>query len=228
MRTPTVTALLVALVLAAPAAGSRPPRAAEAKAIRAAVAAFVAQPSSPAAKDNRVASISVSTLDPRYAAVRLVSRSAGPSELVLHAGLGTWWEVGFGSSLGCDTAPKAVLADLHVGCTPPDGVAWIANCGPLVSEPATLVLACADANYEVARLAWHGWGRATASATAVARANDCTPSCAAGRFHSYRVRVTATRLRACGRARIYTRLTLVYPGPRPAGIAKRDVHVLGC
>lgn len=228
MRRTVATALLVAFVVAAPAAGSRAPRAAEAKAIRAAVSGFVAQPGSPAAKDNRVASIAVSTLDPRYAAVRLVSKSAGPSELVLHSSLGAWWEVGFGSSLGCDSAPKAVLADLHVGCSPPDGVAWIDDCGPLVSEPSTLVLACADANYELTRLAWRGWGAATATATAVARANDCTPNCAAGHFHSYHVRVTATQLRACGRARYYARLVLDYPGARPAGIAKRDVHALGC
>ena len=71
-------------------------------------------------------------------------------------------------------------------------------------------------------------GSATATATATARANDCKPYCAAGHFHSYRVTLTADKLARCGLAPSYGRLTVVYAGLRPQGIAKRDVHVLGC
>lgn len=227
MRT-ALAALVLCLLLAGSAAAARKPSAAESKAIRSAVAGFIATPRSPAAKDNKVVSISVSTLDKRYASVRLDSKSAGPSDLVLHLSMGTWFEEQFGSSLDCTAAPKAVLADLKVGCTPPGATAWIWNCGPLVSAPASIVLTCADANYELASLRWRGWGRATATATGKAHANDCTPNCAAGHFHAYAVRVSATRLFACGKARAYERLTISYSGARPAGIAKRDVHALGC
>ena len=219
---------LLALVLAGSAAGMRQPTPGEAKAIRQAVAGFVAMPGSPAAKDAEIVSLAVSSLDRRYAAARLDSPTAGPSELVLHLSVGGWWEVGFGSSPNCDSAPKSVLADLKVGCSPPYGVAWINTCGPLVSAPTDLVLACADGNYELTKLAWRNWGRAAATARSVARANDCTPNCAAGHFHSYPVDVTATSLKTCGRARYYATLTIAYPGKRPAGIGARDVQHLRC
>ena len=227
MRT-ALAALVLCLLLAASAAAARKPTAAEGKAIRSAIAGYIAMPNSPAAKDNKVVSISVSSLDARYASARLNSKSAGPSDIVLHLSLGNWWVEQFGSSLNCAAAPKTVLADLKVGCTPPNATAWIWNCGPLESAPKTLVLACADGNYELASLRWHGWGNATARATGKARANDCNPYCAAGHFHSYAVTVTATKLSACGRARTYGRLLISYAGARPKGIGKRDVQTLGC
>jgi hypothetical protein len=220
--------LIAGLALAGTASAMRKPTGGEAKAIRLAVTGFIAMPNSPAAKNDKIVSIAVSTLDSRYAAVELSSPTVGRSVLVLHHSLGTWFEEDFGSSPGCDSAPKAVLADLRVGCSPPYATAWISNCGPLASAPRTLILACADANYSLASLTWHGWGRATATASGKARANDCTPNCAAGHFHSYPVTVTATQLRACGQARYYARLTIAYAGKRPAGIAKRDVHSLSC
>jgi hypothetical protein len=225
---PALVAIAVTLVVVGTAAGNRKPTTAEQRAIRQAFAGFVAQPNSPAAKDNRIVTIAVSSLDPRYAVARLNSRSAGPSELVLHRGGFGWWVVGFGSSVGCDSAPTSVMRDLKVGCSPPNGVAWINNCGPLVSAPPELVLACGDANYLLANLKWRGWGKPTATATGVARANTCTPNCAAGKFRSYRMTATASKLSTCGKARYYATLTIVYPGARPAGTAKRDVHTLGC
>ncbi|MGH2972157.1 MAG: hypothetical protein ACRDLE_08555 [Gaiellaceae bacterium] len=213
--------LVLTLGLAAPTPSQR-------HAIEQAFAGYVHMPNSPAAKDNRVVSISVSKLDPRYAAARLNSKSAGPSEMLFHSSHGTWWVVDFGSSFGCDAGPKSVLAELKIGCTPPPGLAWIDNCGPTVSKPSSLVLACADANYSLERIAWRGWGGSTATAKATARANDCKPYCAAGHFHTYPVTVTADKLTGCGLTPTYARLTIVYAGARPAGIAKRDVHVLGC
>lgn len=220
---------LVALVLlAGSAAAMRKPTGAEQKAIRQAVNGFIRMPNSPASPSNRIAAISVSTVDSRYAGVLLTSGSVGPSSMVLHRSFGTWWVVGFGSSLGCDTAPKSVLNDLKIGCMPPPGVAWISNCGPLVSKPADLILTCADANYGLSGLAWSGWGTGTATATGKAHANDCTPNCAAGHERTYRMTATASQLKTCGKARYYSRLTIVYPGARPAGIARRDAHTLPC
>ena len=218
----------VAVFCVGSASARRAPNGTERAAIAAAVKGYVHQPGSPAASDNKILSIGVSTLDRRYAVVRLNSASAGPSELLLHESHATWWVLELGSSLGCDTAPMSVLVDLRVGCMPPGSTAWIDACGPIVSAPKSLVLACADANYGLVRMHWHRWGKATATATGAVSANDCTPNCAAGRFHTYPVAVTADHLRACGRARTYDRLSIVYTGSRPQGMTRRDVHTLGC
>lgn len=216
------------MLLVGNAAAARKPTASESKAIRSAVAGFIATPNSPSAKDNKVASIRVSTLDARYAAVRLRSPTVGASVLVLHESMGSWWVEEFGSSLNCEAGPRAVLADVGVGCTPPGTNAWIWNCGPLVAQPKSIVLACADGNYELTSLHWRAWGRTTATASGEARANDCKPYCAAGHFHSYPVTVTVTKLVKCGSARTYDKLTITYSGARPKGIAKRDVQTLSC
>lgn len=228
MRRTSIAMLAAALLLTGTALAARAPRPAERSAIGAIFHGYVQQPRSPAARDNRIVTLRISSRDPRYAAARLMSKSAGPSDMVFHRGAFGWSVVGFGSSLGCDSAPKAVLDDLRVGCTPPQTTAWIANCGPLVSAPRSLILACADANYQLASLHWRGWGSARAAATGAARANDCTPYCAAGHFHSYRMTATADRLTRCGAAHYYARLTIVYAGPRPKGVPRRDVHALGC
>jgi hypothetical protein len=213
--------LVLSLGLAAPSAAQR-------HAIERAFTGYVHQPSSPAAKDNRIVTLSISRLDTHYAAARLNSKTAGPSDMLFHLNRGTWWVVEFGSSLGCDAAPKAVLNELKIGCSPPNGVAWIDNCGPPVSKPHSLVLACADANYSLERIVWRGWGTASPTGKATVRANDCKPYCAAGHFHTYPVTVTADKLTRCGLTPTYARLTIVYAGARPQGIAKRDVHALGC
>jgi hypothetical protein len=103
--------------------------------------------------------------------------------LLFHRSLGTWWEIAFGSSIGCNSAPKSVLTDLKIGCEPPAGVAWITTCGPLVTAPTLLLLACAHGNSELTKVTCHGWGQGDYQ-TATATANDCTPNCAAGHFTS--------------------------------------------
>jgi hypothetical protein len=221
-------AVTVVLVASAPAFAKHVPTAAQKAGVDSAFRAYLHMPHSPAAADNRILSLTVSSVDPRYASARLNSASAGPSDMVFHRSGPGWWVVGFGSSLGCNTAPKSVLADLSVGCTPPGSAAWINDCGPLENAPKTLVIACADANYSLGGLTWRRWGTGLSSATGTARANDCKPYCAAGHFHSFRVTVTADRLTRCGSAHIYARLTVIYAGARPAGIAKRDVHTVGC
>ncbi|MGH3048916.1 MAG: hypothetical protein ACRDLK_02080, partial [Gaiellaceae bacterium] len=102
MRKLVLTIVVLALVGAGSAAASRHPGAAEGKAIRASFSGYVHMPGSPAAKDNRILSLAVSTLDTRYAAARLNSKSAGPSEMVFHRSAFGWFVVAFGSSLGCD------------------------------------------------------------------------------------------------------------------------------
>jgi hypothetical protein len=221
-------AFLIALVLAAPAAAKRSPTKAESAALHTAFSGFLHMPNSPAAANDKIASIAVASVDKRYAALRLDSKTVGRATLVMHESLGSWWEVGFGSSLGCTTAPKVVLADLGVPCSPPDASAWISNCGPLASAPAELVIACGDGNYYLTGLHWRNWGTAAASATGTAHQNDCKPYCAAGHFHTYPVRVTATKRSRCGAAVYYARLALNYPGRRPPGQRAQTSDSLPC
>lgn len=106
--------------------------------------------------------------------------------------------------------------------------AYVSDCGTLVQHPKTLTLACADANYGLAKLAWTHWGGVTATATGVASANDCTPNCAAGHFHSYPVRVAATKLTRCRGKDVYLRLNVDYLAKRPAGLHKLDAWTYTC
>ena len=219
--------LAAAAILAAPAAARQPTRN-ERAAITSTVHAYITMPGSPAAHDNRITRITISSIDPRYAAVRVQSPTVGYAVMVLHHSGPGWWVLEFGSSLGCDTAPASVMRNLAVGCEPPNGTAWINDCGPLVSAPKQLTLACADGNYLLTQLRWQHWGRTAASASGTARANDCKPYCAAGHFYSYPVTVTVDRLTRCNSARYYARLTITFASARPAGIAKRDAHTLSC
>ena len=219
---------LIALVFAAPAAAKRSPTKAESAALHRAYTAEVRLPNSPVARNNTIVSIAVSSLDRRYAVLQLLSKTVGAATMVLHESLGSWWMIGFGSSLGCATAPKAVLADLGVPCAPPASGAWISNCGPLASAPMELTLACGDGNLYLADLRWTKWGTASASATGTAHENDCKPYCAAGHFHVYPVRVTATARSRCGAALYYARLEVTYTGRRPAGQRARAFDSLPC
>lgn len=191
-------ALIAALALAGPAGASRPPTKAEASALRLAVG------------HKRVVSERVSTRDPRYAAAKLDHGAA-----ILHRTFATWWVSAVGSSLQCTVAPASVLADLDLRCSPPKGVAWIDSCGPMQSAPPRLVLACGDGNFYLTNLAWKGWGTRSATATGTAHENDCMPYCAAGRFHTYPVRVTTSGIRSCGAARAYGRLHVAFPTAHP-------------
>lgn len=221
-------AVLAALVIAATASASRAPSPPVAKAIRSAIHGYITQINSPAAKDNTITWIKVSTLDPRYASAWLNSKSAGASMMVLHKSLGTWWVLQFGSSLDCNAAPVAVMKDIKIPCVPPGTTAWINNCGPLVSAPSSLVLACADGNFSLANLKWTGWGKPPAKATGTVHMNDCTPTCVAGHFHSYRVQVIADKLVSCGRAKVYEHLLMIYPGPHPSSPKAGSEQTLPC
>jgi hypothetical protein len=120
----------------------------------------------------------------------------------------------------------ALLAAAVAAAAP--GKAYVSNCGHLEQHPASVVLTCADANYALAGLKWSGWATGSAAATGKVHANDCTPNCAAGKFADYPVSVVADRLGVCKSKRVYLRLTLTYPGKRPAGHPKRETWTFTC
>jgi hypothetical protein len=92
---------------------------------------------------------------------------------------------------------------------------------PALVRPKTYILTCADGYVQLDRLAWTSWTPGLASATGTLIKNTCTPSCVAGHFRSYPVLVILW-----GKAAVknhpgehcYTRMTLIYPGPRPQGV----------
>ncbi len=61
--------------------------------------------------------------------------------------------------------------------------------------PSNMVLTCADANTLVKNLTWSGWGEPTATATGIGSWNDCTPTCAGGKWKSASVTISAYRIR---------------------------------
>lgn len=220
--------VLGCLVLVGAASASRAPTRAEGNAIRRSVAGYANVPGSSVTKATRVVSIEISSIDQRYAGVRLTSKTGGRTVMVLHHSFNVWWLQQAGASLGCDTAPKAVLDDLRIACRPPDGVAWISNCSRLQSRPTTLVITCADGNYALFGLRWRTWGSAIATAAGTARVNDCTPDCAGGHFHDYPITATVGTLAKCGVTPDYGQLTIAYSASRPRFLPKADRHRLGC
>lgn len=69
--------------------------------------------------------------------------------------------------------------------------------GALQVRPARVTFACGDGNFFARDLRWSSWGARTARATGTAEINDCTPNCAAGKFHAYRVALTASGRQSC-------------------------------
>lgn len=107
--------------------------------------------------------------------------------------------------------------------------AGLVNCVDVGVRPASLTLACADANYAVDDLRWLGWGGQQAAADGVAVVNSCTPSCAEGSMRSYPVHVVLDRPRACGlNLTAYTRARVHYVADVPEGLDRDDVQDLPC
>lgn len=131
-------------------------------------------------------------------------------------------------------ALAAALAACVVGSASGAGITLttgptIPDCGGQAVAPSSLTLTCADANYGLTTMKWASWGAPKATGTGSARANDCTPNCAAGTFHSYPVSATASAVATCRSGRKqYTRLTLTYPGARPKGIGVTDTWTFPC
>jgi hypothetical protein len=123
-----------------------------------------------------------------------------------------------------------VSANAAVAATPSlETGPTIRDCTSLAVAPSVLTIACADANFGLARMHWRGWGSAFVQGTGVVRANDCDPYCAAGHFHDYAVVATASRLRTClGGRRQYTRLDLRYTGNAPATVRETKSVSLPC
>ena len=81
-------------------------------------------------------------------------------------------------------------------------------------RPVTIMLACGDGGFIANRLSWTGWGSTFAAARGVASANDCTPNCAEGHYHTSPIVLIADGRERCPDGRsAYARLTVAWPAP---------------
>jgi hypothetical protein len=114
-------------------------------------------------------------------------------------------------SAGAAPKPVAFLGCRSLGLHP----------APLV-RPASIVVACGDGNFYLTGLHWTSWSRTGAAGTATAHQNDCTPYCAAGRFHTYRAAVTLSKPRSCKGRVVFVDVGWRFVGPKPRGVARSD------
>jgi len=113
------------------------------------------------------------------------------------------------------------------------GKTFLGGCGALEHakyKPKSIVVSCGDGTIRVKKAHWAKWGKKRARGRGKAVINDCTPSCAEGTPHTYRVKLTLSRARKCdfGPKRQFRRLTLTYPNDRPDGIAKTNGYYRSC
>ena len=88
--------------------------------------------------------------------------------------------------------------------------------GTPVARPKIVTLSCADAGIVVSVAAWRDWGSSSATSVGTASVNDCTPSCAAGARHDYRVKLIASGHQQCPNGQIaYARVTYSFLGRSP-------------
>lgn len=94
---------------------------------------------------------------------------------------------------------------------------WLPNCvGQPQARPSTVIFACADAGFSAQKLVWYGWGGATTVAVGTASVNDCTPSCVAGHFHSYRIVLVVNGTQHCpGNKLAYEEVSYGFIGRSP-------------
>jgi hypothetical protein len=94
----------------------------------------------------------------------------------------------------------------------------VGDCTKSQLHPSTIVLACADYNLELTKLQWSSFGNSDAYAHGDYYANDCTPNCAAGKFHSYPVKLVVSAAKLCSdHYDDYRRATVTFTGGRPPG-----------
>src|SRR5260221_7360871 len=96
-------------------------------------------------------------------------------------------------------------------------------------RPREYTLPCADQKSVLTGLTWAAWGSSSAFAAAgINTFDDCIPSCAAGHYHSFPGLAALWRAEPWpGRPaqRYFTRLTLIYTGPRSYRAGGR-LHVI--
>jgi len=115
-------------------------------------------------------------------------------------------------------APVAALALASTTTVP--SFAGCFNVAPKV-RPPSLVVACGDGNFFLTGLKWSHWTTMSAAGLGTGHQNDCTPYCAAGHFHLYRVSVRLSRPEVCKNGRHeFTRFSYRFVSRKPPSVAR--------
>lgn len=77
------------------------------------------------------------------------------------------------------------------------------GCTGHVYKPTKVTLACADDNIYATGLKFSSYGGSTAKATGTIHANECKPNCAAGKFKTYKAKLTFLDVVQCSDGRSY-------------------------
>jgi len=123
----------------------------------------------------------------------------------------------------------AASAAAAAGATGPPKLAGCVPGAPSTVRPSKIIVACGDANFYFTNLAWSSWNGKQAVAKGIAHLNDCTPTCAAGHFHTYRTTITLSRPRSCSDGVLaFTRMAWQFQGTVPAAMKRRQSQSLPC
>jgi hypothetical protein len=90
-------------------------------------------------------------------------------------------------------------------------------------RPTGYLLACGDGSAYFTKMRWASWTSGLASGTATLSVNDCTPSCAQGKYQSAAAIVVLWRKTAMPRHLgqwQFSRMTIIYTGKHPAHTAQ--------
>jgi hypothetical protein len=126
-----------------------------------------------------------------------------------------------------------VLALGAFGAVAADGASHvrIPGCGGVDKakyKPDRVIVACGDGAFYVVKLEWKKWTRKAASGAGTGRLNDCMPNCAQGQFHSYKVKLIASKPVMCSNGkREFSRLAW-YFRHKHKGIARKGATNRPC
>jgi hypothetical protein len=118
---------------------------------------------------------------------------------VISVVVGVLFVLGASATSGATRAAATKMSPLIMTCG-----------GKTVYEPSSYVISCADANSSLVSIHWTWWTHSFATAIATYSLNDCTPDCAAGKFHSYAARVSFSTPRLTKYGTLYSRLRVIY------------------
>jgi hypothetical protein len=96
----------------------------------------------------------------------------------------------------------------------------VVNCSQGQVRPATYDIGCMPSQEFLAQLRWTSW-RSVAFGGGVLKVNNCTPTCARGRYIKYPVLTVLWRARPWPRhagRQYFSRLTLIFTGKRPGRV----------
>lgn len=123
--------------------------------------------------------------------------------------------IGLTASAGAATRGAASPAAVDAASAP---TYVVADCFQLQVRPTSYVFTCADGGVGLEGLHWTTWSPRLASGYGTYYANDCTPNCADGHFHTYPALVVlwgSGAVKGHSADRRYTEFTLIFTGKRP-------------